>query len=960
MTRTMPRIFLLLSLALGLGIALALPGAAPAADLDLSPDANLAPDPAIRIGTLENGLTFYIRQNAKPEARASLRLVVNAGSMLEDDDQRGLAHFLEHMAFNGTTNFEKNELVDYLERIGMRFGPDLNAYTSFDETVYMLEVPTDDAELLTRGMLVLGDWAQGITLDPEEVEKERGVVLDEWRRGLGASERIRQVQWPVLFKDSRYAQRLPIGKAEVIETAPAGRLADFYRDWYRTDLMAVIAIGDFDPDAVEAMIRENFGSMPAATNAPERVIYDVPPHEEVLAVSATDPEMPRTQVSILFKHGKVEEGSVGAYRRSMVESLFSSMFNARLGEIREKPDAPFLFAGSGSWSFARSVAMFGVFGVTREGEVERTLESLLTEVARVRAHGFGEGELERAKAAMLSGLENAYNERDKTENNAYAGEYVRNFLENEPIPGIEVEFELAKALFQQIDLAEVNHAIDRLVHEDNTVIMASGPEKDGVVMPSDSQLLAAAGAAVATVPDPYEDSLSGSALMTQLPEPGSIVKRSTDEALGTTTWTLSNGIEVTLKPTDYKNDEIIFSGQALGGTSLAPESDYTSASMATALVGEAGVGGFIPSELRKLTAGKNASGQTFIGGFTYGLSGSASPEDLETALQLAYLYWTAPNDREEAYEVLMDRIKSFIENRSVDPNAQFSDRVELINYNDHYTRQPPTLDMLEEVDRGKAMAFYRETFADASNLSIYFVGAIDLDAVEPLITRYLGSLPGKPGGRKDEFKDPKLSFPDGVITESVYAGTEPKSRTLITWPAQPTDDEMEMFYLRKANDALRIRLREIMREELGETYGVSMGVGTLYPYMDYKTTSVSFTSAPEHAAKLQEIVFQEVAKFKEGGPTEDEVAKVREQELRGLEKNEQQNRYWLSSFNTLDMLGWDLHRVLKRKERAESIAADKLHEAFRKNYPEGSHTAISLLPDGYAEGMPASDPPEED
>lgn len=955
--RSLPALLLIAAVLFAGGLTLFAPPAS--ADLDLSPDTELAPDPAIRIGTLENGLRFYVRQNPKPEGRASLRLVINAGSMLEDDDQRGLAHFLEHMAFNGTTNFEKNELVDYLERIGMRFGPDLNAYTSFDETVYMLEVPTDEAELLTQAMVVLSDWAQGITLDEEEVEKERGVVLDEWRRGLGASERIRQVQWPVLFKDSRYAERLPIGKAEVIETAPAQRLADFYRDWYRTDLMAVIAVGDFDPDAVEAMIQENFGSMPATQNAPERVIYDVPPHDEMLVTSATDPEMPRTQVSVLFKHEKLEDGNVGAYRRGLVESLFSGMLNARLREVREKPDAPFLFAGSGSWSFARSVAMFGVFGVTREGEVERTLESLLTEVARVRAHGFGAGELERAKAEILSGLENAYNERDKTENNSYAGEYVRNFLESEPIPGITVEYELAQALLAEITLDEVNGAIERLVHEDNTVIMASGPEKDGITMPDDAALLAAASAAVAVVPAPYEDALSGSELMTDLPEPGSIVERSTDEELGTTHWTLSNGMRVTLKHTDLKNDQIMFLGQAKGGTSLASKEDYTSASVATALVGESGVGGFIPSELGKLTAGKNASGSTFIGEFTYGIRGSASPEDLETALQLTHLHWTAPNDREEAYTVLMDRFRSFIENRGVDPNSKFSDRVSLINYNDHYMHQPPTLEMLDKIDREKALAFYRKTFEDASNIHVFFVGALDLEVMEPLVTRYLASLPGNPGG-EDKFGDPKLTFPDGTIHESVFAGTEPKSRTLITWPAQTNANEMELFYLRKANDALRIRLREIMREELGETYGVSVGTGNQFPYMDYATTSVSFTSAPEHAAKLREVVFQEVAKFKEGGPTEDEVAKVREQELRGLEKSVQQNGFWMGSMATLDILGWDLHRVLKRKERAESISSKELHKAFKKNYPEDSHSSISLLPEGFDENAPGSDPPGDD
>ncbi len=928
---------------------LAVPGASPAAAADPAPAASFPPqdplpvDPGVRIGHLDNGLTYYIRANHKPEDRAELRLVVNAGSVLEKDDQQGLAHFVEHMAFNGTEHFKAGELVSFLESIGIRFGADLNAYTSFDETVYMLEVPTDKPGLLDRGMLVLADWAHALSFDPEEVEKERGVVLEEWRLGQGASERIRQVQWPVLLKGSRYAERLPIGKPDIIEHAPVDRIRDFYTTWYRPGLQAVVAVGAFDPDSVETMIRDRFGSIPARENPEPRPEFDVPPQKDMLAVEASDREMPYTQVSVTFKHGHRDETTVADYRRTLVNQLFSSMLNARLAEIAKEPDAPFLYAGSGSGSLVRTEDMFQVFAATPDTGMTRGLGAVMTEIARVRAHGFGAGELDRAKERMRAGLEQAYQERNKTESSSYVREYTSNFLEKEPIPGIEYEYRLAGTLLDGIPLEEVNAAITRLVHEDNTVIRGSGPEKPGLVPPDSEELLAAAREAAASNPPAYQDTLAATALMESPPPAGKVARRETREDFGATVLTFDNGVRVWLQPTDYKDDQILFGAQGAGGTSLADTADLASAELAGAYVSEAGVGGFTPTDLQKLLSGKVVQVSPFISTFTEGLRGGTTPGDLETALQDVYLSLTAPNDRPQAFGVLIDRYRAFLQNRLANPMARFGDAAARINSGDNVLFQPPSLAWLDRARPGPALAFYRARMAEAPAWDWFFVGNFDPEAVEPLLARYLGSLPPAPGG-KLHYEAHGLAFPAGVIDTTVFAGSDPKSQTLMSWPALTGNDEMEMYLLRKAGDVLEIRLRDILREELGSTYSVSVGGSSALPYPGYATTTVSFGSAPENAVSMQERVREEIARYQAGGPTDEEVGKVKEMELRTLQKNLEDNGYWLASLMTVDLLGWNPDRILARKERIDEITAPALQAVMKRYYPADNHTVITLMP----------------
>ncbi len=703
---------------------------------------------------------------------------------------------------------------------------------------------------------------------------------------------------------------------------------------------------------MEALIKDYFGGIPASDTPPDRPIYTVPTHDEMRASAATDPEMPYHQVSVYYKHPHMAEGTRGAYRKNIVYGLLGNMLNARLNEILEKPEAPFKFAASGAGSFIRTVDMYQAFAVADSGQIEDALRALMTEIRRVQVHGFSESELERAKADRLAGIEKLFNERDKTESPNFAGEYIRNFLEDEPIPGIEAEFELTKEFLPTIGLDDLKEAISRIFHSNDMVVQVSEPEKDGVATVESAALLAILGEMADLVPDPYTDTVASGDLIPVLPTPGEVVKRREEAALGATVLTLGNGIEVWLKPTDFKNDEVTFAGQSRGGTSQASEADYPSASLAVTLVNEGGLGEFTPSELEKKLSGQIVSVSPYISTFSQGFRGSSTPKDLETAFQLIYLYFTSPNERPEAFDVLMERYRTFIANRLARPETRFSDKVMLTNFSDHYMFQPPTQEYLDSMDREKALAFYRDFTSDASDYRFFFVGAFDVKTIEPLIIQYLGSLPSQPGTPRD-YKDVGLRFPEGVLEQTVAAGTEPKSQTVITWPALTGLDEYEMFYLRKANDILEIRLRDILREELGGTYSVGVGLSARYPYPDYGTTSVSFGSSPENAPKLTATVLAEVAKFKDGGPTQEEVDKVKEQEYRGLETGQKQNGYWLGSFTTLDLLGWDFDRILKRRDRIDSVSIETLHSTFSNYYSKNDHTVITLYPENH-EPQPGS------
>lgn len=912
-------------------------------------------DSSIRTGTLPNGMRYYLRTNGRPEKRVSLRLAVNIGATVEDDDQRGLAHFMEHMCFNGSKHFAPGELIKYLESIGARFGADANAYTSFDRTVYELEIPTDRDSLVLRGLEAMSDYAGRASLLDAEIDRERGVVLEEWRMGQGAANRMRRKILPVLYHDSRYAERLPIGLPEIIEKAPYQRVKDFYRDWYRPERMAIVAVGDIDLVTMEQRIRAAFADLVRTDPMRTHPVFEVPPHRETLVVVATDPEARGSSVSLTFKHPRGGNATVTEWRDGLVESLYAQMLSQRLDEVARTPDAPFLSSFAYSSGLGRTVDTFVLQATTVDGGIVKGVAALAREMNRVRRHGFLEAELDRARAETLSRAERAWHERDKSESSGLAEEIVENFLEAEPVPGVAWEYETMRRLLPGITLEEIVALTPRLLHDENRVLQAQSPEKPGLTPPTEAELRGALDLAMAESVAPWEDIGAGLELMATPPKPGTITARREIPEIGVTVWTLSNGVEFWLKPTDFKNDEILFRATARGGASVADPADYQEAVSISGILGEMGIGGFTPVQLEKLLAGKLVGGSPFVGSYTHGLAGSSTPKDLETALQLLYLTVTAPTERPEGFEVWRRRLASGVANRLQNPETVFGDTVRRINTKNFYMSRPLTPGAVDSLSLEPALAFYRRSYANAADFRFYMVGAFTLEAVEPLVCRYVASLPsrGKPGSA---FVDRGLSFPTGVQTAEVRRGVEPKSQTNLTFFADPGGDEFEMHRLRVATGILRIKLREILREELGGTYSVSASATNSRPLPGYGTVSISFGSAPGNVEAMVGRVLREIERLRAEGPTDEDVRNQQELERRELETAEKQNNYWLSSLDTAELLGLDPRRIAKRRERIDLLTRENLHATFQKYLPLDRYTRVSLFPEAGGGGAAGATP----
>src|SRR3989441_1812349 len=645
----------------------------------LSPTDVIPFDAAIHTATLPNGLKYFVRRNDQPAKRISLRLAVKAGSLDETDDQQGLAHFIEHMAFNGSTHFKPGELISYFESVGARLGPHVNAYTSFDETVFMLDLPTDKPDIVAKGLTALADFAGGLTLDAREVDKERGVVTEEWRGGLGATSRVRDKQIPILYYQPRYAESLPIGKPDVIRTAPVERLRAFYDTWYRPERMAVIAIGDVEPQQIEDAIKSSFGAVKARAAAAPLPDSTVPLHQQTLVSVVTDSELTRSSVQIVRKRTKESGLRVADYRRDLVQRMVEHMFNDRLGELARKPDARFLGAGVSDGALSPGVSTFSVSAGVQDGKLEDGANAIAVEAKRVREYGFSSSELNRAKQWMAAFYERAYNERDKTESGSFAQECLNYFLEDEPTPGIAYEYALVQQELPGIAPTDTSAMAQGLLADASRVILAVSPQKPGIRVPTDVELQAALTAAERTAVTAWNDTATTRELMERKPAPAAVEARRTLDSLGVTIVRFANGVEAWLKPTDFKNDQILFDLESPGGASLAPCSDLPEAQLSTSYIGLAGVGGLKALDLQKLLAGKLASASPYVALSQHGISGSAPPAQLETALELLYLDFTRPNDDPEAFALLTRQLAAAVANRGQSPQQVFGERLVEVN-----------------------------------------------------------------------------------------------------------------------------------------------------------------------------------------------------------------------------------------------------------------------------------------
>jgi zinc protease len=898
-------------------------------------------DARVKRGKLANGLTYYVLPHPKPERRAQLWLAVNAGSILEDDDQQGLAHFIEHMGFNGTQRFPKQDIVNFVERAGMKFGPHLNAYTSFDETVYMLQVPTDNNELVDKALQVLRDWAGAVTLDGAEVDKERGVVLEEWRLGRGAGMRLFEKQGPVVWKGSKYAQRLPIGKPEIIKGAPRDVLARYYKDWYRPDLMAVIAVGDFAAPDMEKKIATEFGSLPVATQPRPRTLAEMPRHAETLVSIETDAEMPVTTVTIMNKLPVRPKRTESDYRRMLAEQLYHMMLNGRLDEQRRKPDAPFLQAGSSTGSTVRSADVFQLGAVAKEGQVERAMTALLKELNRVERFGFVKTELERARKRVLRQVRQSVLERDKRDARDFASEIVRHFLEGETMPGSEAERALTEKLLPTFTAEELSQLAKAWVGGGSRVVAVTGPDR--MKKPTPDEIQALIKAVDKDEITAYDDALAQVPLLAERPKPGRVVATRKIPTLGVTEWKLSNGARVVVKPTTFKNDEVRLTGFSPGGTSLVKDIDYDAARFAGSIVHEAGLGPLDAVSLRKALQDKIVFINSYVGELEEGVRAGSSPEDIQTMFELTHLAFTGPRKDEASFKAWQQRQSEQVRNRRMTPEGVFQEDIQLFLSRNHKRRQPTTPEVVDKVKLDRALAIYKDRFREAGDFTFVIVGNVEETKLQPLVETYLASLPSV--GRKEQWRDIGVRWPKGGASKTVVKGNEPKSRVVMwfhgteRW-SRDKEDDMDAL-----GEVLSIKLREQLREEMGGVYGVGAGGGiSRRPRQEY-TFSVSFGCAPDNVEPLKKRVFDEIANLQKNGVGADYLDKIKQGMRRSHEINLKENGYWERRLESAWRYGDDPKELLDIETRIARVTSERIQAAARRYLRQEAYLQGMLKPE---------------
>ncbi|MFL5508098.1 MAG: M16 family metallopeptidase [Gemmatimonadaceae bacterium] len=921
-------------------------GASPASAQNAAAATPLPFDPAVTIGTLSNGMRYYIRENKKPEKRAELRLVVNAGSVLEDADQRGLAHMVEHMAFRGTKKFAGNQISSYLESIGMRYGPDINAFTSFDETVYEITIPTDTAAIVDKGFQILSEWAHDVSFETSQIEKERPVVIEEWRLGQGAENRMQNKWFPVLFDGSVYGERVPIGLKSVLETYKPETLRRFYDTWYRPDLMAVVAVGDFNKTQIEGLIKRYMGAIPTATTRTPRPLFPVPARDSTLVSINADKEATRSVIRLLYKQPKRSNTTQASYRQQLVEQLFGQMFNDRFSEITQKPNPPFITAYAAQGDLVRTAESFSLTAVVADNGLQRGLNALLSEGERVKRFGFLQSELDRAKKDTQRGIEQAYAERDKTNSSVYTSAYVSSFLQNQATTSIQYDRDEITKLLPGITLAEVNKLAGEWMTDKNRVLVTTSPDKQGIVSPSRGELMLSFDAVKGADITAYSESAPSERLVDKDPAGGKVVSERQVKEIGVTEWRLSNGVRVLLKPTDFNADQIMFTSYSPGGASLLPDASFIAASAADLIPTTSGVGKFTVIDLQKFLAGKQVSVFPSIDDLSEGVSGSASQRDVDTMLQLVYLYFTQPRLDTSLVNTFIGRFKGVLANRSASPEAAFSDTLQVTMAQHSVRELPVSAATLDRIDPYKSFDFYKDRFSDASGFTFVFVGNFALDSMKPLIEKWLGALPST--GRKETWRDTGIRPPTGVVQRVVKKGAEPKARTALIFTGPFEYSRQNRYYLSALAELLNIKLREALRENLGGTYGVSVSPSaTKEPLPSYRFT-IGFGSAPERLESLTAAALAQIDSVKKFGATAEYLNKVKEAALRSRETALKQNGYWLAQISTFDQNGWSLAEIPNGEKLISGLTSDDLRNAAVKYLRTDNYVRVSLYPENFS------------
>lgn len=904
----------------------------------------LTTDPKTTTGVLKNGMKYYIRPNSKPENKVELRLVINTGSLMEDDDQQGLAHFTEHMLFNGTKNFPKNKLVDNLQSMGVQFGADLNAQTGFDETVYMLPIPTDNPKNLETGFQILQDWAQGALMTDKDINEERNVVLEEARADLGASDRLQKKFLPRLL-NSRYSERLPIGKDDLLRSFKPDVLRRFYKDWYRPDLMAVVVVGDITAEKGETLVKKYFSTLVNPSQSRARIAYGANPYTKQEVMFLTDPEQPSTRLSINFSPRKTEaDKTVGDYRNTLVEQLAFSAINRRYRDLASAAVPPFTAAQTSNSSYIRNYQALSVT-VLPVSDLTTALNAAVGELVSIQEYGFGKEELELVKKNVLSYIEKQYNERTTTNSAAYLEEYEQNFLVGEAFPGIEKEVELYRTLLPGITAEEVTAAFNKLFSkEDKEKFFAFvlSPETKDAAIHNEATLLAAIQKSFAQKVEKKAEVVVSTTLLDKMPAKGTIAKVEKNAKLQTTTYTLGNGIKVTVKPTTFKSDEILFKGVKKGGTNSYGVADKITASMLGSLIETMGYGKFTPTDLSKALAGKNIALQHAMDETTNEVEGRSDIKNIESLLQLNYLELTAPRLDQNLFNGFVSKMQMQLKFIKSNPQAAFVDSLVTVMYNNSPLRPVviPSETEMKSLNAQRAIDIYKKEFASADGYHFFLVGNVDEATLKPLLEQYLASLPAT--GTAPKFVDNGLRLKSGNNKFVFKKGTEPQSLVVAQYFGEvPYSEDMAL----KANmigDILTIRVIEKLREEMGSIYsGGFSGSLEKEPYSHY-SIETQLPTGPENVDPILKQTEAEIAKLKKDGPEQKDLDKVRIAIIEKRKEEIKTNQYWLSKLQQLEFSGYSTDRFLTFENEINKISVQDIKKAANTFF-DGKNSFIGVL-----------------
>ena len=905
-------------------------------------------DPKVRYGKLDNGLTYYIRHNAQPKERADFFIAQNVGSMLEEENQRGLAHFLEHMAFDGTKNFPNNGMDEFTESIGMRGGENFNAYTSFDETVYMImNAPVARTSVVDSCLLILHDWSGFIALTDSGIAKERGVIREEWRTRQDAQARLWEQQLPKMFPGNRYAHRMPIGTIDVINNFKPDELRAYYHKWYRPDLQGIVVVGDIDVDQVEAAIKKIFADIHAPVNPAIREYITVEDNVEPLVSIATDKEASNLILSIFYKHDQMPKemyATAAGLLKDYMSNVAVTMMNERFGEMLQKADPPFVVAqaADGPFMVAKTKDAWTVSALVKEGEIDNALNALVTETERVRRYGFTPSEYERARINVLKQYETSYNDRDKQKNRSYTNEYVRHFTEGGYIPGIETEYSLLTQIAPNIPVEQINQYVQGLIGDHNIVISLTGPEKEGVSYPTEQQLLNDFIQAQQIPVEPYKETVSNEPLIPSLPAPGTIKESKTDPLFGATVMTLDNGIKVVLKQTDFKKDQIMMTATRPGGSTLFGAKDIDNLKIFNDVIELGGLGNFSAIDLNKVLAGKTASCSPSLGLNTESLNGSSTPSDLKTLFELIYLTITAPRPDEEAYQSFENRMKAQLKNLELNPMVAFSDTLTNAIY-----RNNPRAARLNIADFGnisypRIMEMYQERFGDASGYVFTFVGNIETDSIRPLIEQYLATLPtnGKitkgnpaevPAIRKGEYTN--------IFKRQMET---PKASVVNFWSGQMPYNLENILTMALLKQILDLVYTEKVREAEGGTYGVQTSAQISSFPEGQSFLQAFYDTDPAKREKMNTIIRSELANIVQQGPRAEDFKKSQDNMQKRHAENLQENAYWLNTLDNYYYKGFN--GETNYVETLNGITPVKIQAFAKKLIEQGNRIEVVMEP----------------